>query len=377
MIAKSLYEKINVNQAIPFVIYFFFLLPFVGSYTPAYLFVILYILFNSNNLKFKWIDVFLTMALFIWLILKLGQTEIGAAITLFKYYFGFFLFYLFFSSVKFQFKLNQLLIFLSALIILEALLVNSIIDPSSLKNYPVNDTDSFKTAIMGFYQRPYSFGSNTTISSTLLMVVLYAAYTKWQLKVSKLDKKVLFLTIVALIMLGSGTGYAIFLLFIIYLVNPFKNALYSFLSVTIILVFYYLIFILNVGQYDGLEKLSTKYLEFLYELKSVQIDIAFRELRRSTNSFLIGVKFKDAGELIIWNDFSWRDLFYCTGYFGFFFIWITLILKTNKYNFVVILILGLGAFHYGAIFTLPGQILLGYFLSKNYRLSLMSNSLRT
>ena len=138
-------------------------------------------------------------------------------------------------------------------------------------------------------------------------------------------------------------------------------------SLMTILIIYYLIFIVDIGSLDGLDKISAFYLEFLYDFKDVQVQDVMYTLKSAPNQFYIGRAFDDAKQLIIWSDFAWLNLFECTGYIGLYVTIFIFILKTNRYNYIPILVFLIGAIHYGAIYSLPGQLLAGYFLSTKFK----------
>jgi hypothetical protein len=164
-------------------------------------------------------------------------------------------------------------------------------------------------------------------------------------------------------MLGSGTGYMLFLLFIVFKIGPFRNSLNATISSLVIFIIYYLIFIIDIGSLEALNKISLTYLEYLYDFKIWQVDRDISDLLLNDDQLYIGKMFDDASHLIIWSDFAWENLFYCTGLIGLGITVLILIFKMNKYNWVPILVFVIGAIHYGAMYSLPGQLLLGYFLS--------------
>lgn len=360
------YLKIDFHSVF---LYSLFLLPLIGSGVPAYIIAIIFIGYRITTLKFKLQDVFFLIAILVWFVFKCQQSDIYATTILLRYYFGFYIFYLFFNNVDKDIDLNQLLLIFCIVVLAEAVLVNTIINPEWLPNYPKSDMGElvFETKILGFYQRPYSIGTNSTITSTLIMVLLFNNYSTDKRLTSNGSKGTLILAIITVIILGSGTGYMLFLLFLIYKIGPFRNSLYAMISCLVIFILYYLIFIADVGSIGGLEKISSTYLDFLYDFKIEQIDAVKRDLLTNYNQLYIGKKFDEASQLIIWSDFAWNDLFLCAGFIGLGITSLIFLFKTNKYNWIPVLIFVVGAIHYGAMYSLPGQLLLGYFFSSQFR----------
>ena len=93
-----------------------------------------------------------------------------------KYYFGFVIFYIFFRSNIYRknIKLDQLLLIISLLTIFEAILINTVLPAQFLPTYPkswIIDEIS-KSSITLSYYRPYSVGSNASITSSFILVLL-------------------------------------------------------------------------------------------------------------------------------------------------------------------------------------------------------------
>ncbi|MGB5144048.1 MAG: hypothetical protein WBO22_11265 [Shewanella indica] len=87
-----------------------------------------------------------------------------------RFYFGFLVFYVVFKYSTFRFSDAHFRI-LCVLITLEAVLINTIIDPQIMPNFP--DASAYSHFNPVGYQRPYSFSGNASVTS-LLMVVLFS-----------------------------------------------------------------------------------------------------------------------------------------------------------------------------------------------------------
>lgn len=350
-------------------LYSLFLLPLTGTGIPAYIVALIYLFIKINVIKFKIQDLILLGIILTWFVYKSQQTDLFASLVLLRYYFGFYIFYIFFNNINIQFKIDKLLTIICIIVIAEAILINTIISPEWLPNYPKGGSGEllFETKILGFYQRPYSIGTNSTITSTLIMVLMFYIFaTSKNIKYEN-SNLLYWLGIFTVIILASGTGYMLLLLFYIIKVGPFKNLVSAIISFTILMIVYVLIFVVDIGSFNGLEKISATYLEFLYNLKIFQIERVIADLYSVDFQIIIGKAFESSRELIIWSDFAWCDLFLCTGYIGIGVTILIYLLKTNKYNFIPILIFSIGAIHYGACYSLPGQLLLGYFFSTKFK----------
>ncbi|WP_264531335.1 hypothetical protein [Flavobacterium sp. N502540] len=369
-----IFTKQNLNE---YFLYSLFLLPLLGTSVPAYILAIGYLLFKITSFKFKIQDLFFLAIIVLWFSLKTQQSDLKACTVLFRYYFGFYVFYLFFNNIKTSLKLDKLLWLLCFVIILEAFLINTILPVQYLPNYPKDGLGDFlaETKILGFYQRPYSIGTSSTITSTLVMVLIFYVFGFSKDKNIDKSNKLLFLSIFTVIILGSGTGYALLLMFLVYKIGPFKNKISAIFSLSAIFLIYYIIFILDIGSLDGLDKISAFYLEFLYDFKATQIEEVISVLKSAPNQFYIGRIFEDAKDLVIWSDFAWLNLFECTGYIGLYVTIFIFIFKTNRYNYIPILVFLIGAIHYGAIYSLPGQLLAGYFMSTKFKNNEMLKSI--
>lgn len=360
------FTKQDLNE---YSLYSLFLLPLIGTSVPAYIIAIIYLLYRFGNFKFKIQDLFFLGVIALWFFVKIQQSEFTACTILFRYYFGFYIFYLFFNNINLPLKLDKLLWVICGAVVIEAFLINTIIPIQLLPNYPKNELGDFlaETKILGFYQRPYSIGTSSTITSTLIMVLIFYVFGFSKDKNIDKSRELLLFSVFSVIILGSGTGYMLLLLFCVYKIGPFKNKISAIVSFGLVLLIYYLIFIADIGSFEGLDKISAFYLEFLYDFKAVQIEDVMDVLKSMPNQLIIGRTFDNAKDLIIWSDFAWLNLFECTGYVGLLVTIFIFAFKTNYYNYIPVLVFLIGAIHYGAIYSLPGQLLIGYFISTKFR----------
>ena len=328
----------------------FKLLPLVGFFgaffSPlglvGYLFAIKFF-----KVKFGLFDAL--FLLYIITILFCNFLLVGAFLSLstFRFYFGFYVFYIFFKSGV-DLPIKKIIYFLLLFIPLEALLINSVISPHIMPNFPA--PEAFSHFSSGGYQRPYSFGGNASVSSSILVIMLSV------LSVSRAVK----LGVVGCIMLfSSGSGYLS--LIFMYLLKYAKYVV-IFSLFLIFLLINYRISIINYVDSFGI-KLNSRYIIFLIDFKINQTLSMFDDF--SLLDILFG-KLKVLGDGY-GGDFGW--LYFVLGY-GIisFFTLITFVLsKATKSTLIPLLIALLATFHYPVIFFLPGQIVLGYLMAGKYK----------
>lgn len=72
-------------------------------------------------------------------------------------------------------KIEKIIILLYSFTLSEALLINTLIQPYDLPNYPSFEDGKTEWVSEGLFQRPYSFGASASVGSSLL-VALIAMY---------------------------------------------------------------------------------------------------------------------------------------------------------------------------------------------------------
>jgi len=343
--------------------YFLFFLPLFGMGFPAYLWALLFIVLKFKSLKFTRFDFFFLILILTFFFIKLGETEIVANLTLFRYYFGFYVFYLYFKCRHVELDFEKLLLFIFIVICLEALLINTVIDPTVLPNYPPTaEEDVINKTFMNFYKRPYSIGNNASITGTLIIAILFYAYsTGVGLNQTKLNT-IFYLSFLSILLLASGTGLMLLILFLIYRLKPFKNIVNSAMSVLLVALLYYVIFKTEITNFDDFDKISSIYFDFLIEFKSQQIEDVLAKMHHGYQ-YLIGIEFENKTEIVTWSDFAWNNLFECFGIIGVLLTLAFLFVKANKYSYLPVCLFVIGAFHYAGMYALPGQLFLGYILA--------------
>lgn len=271
-----------------------------------------------------------------------------------RFYFGFLVFYVVFKYSTFRFSDAHFMI-LCALIIIEAVLINTIIDPRIMPNFP--DASAYSHFNPGGYQRPYSFSGNASVTS-LLMIVLFSLLRFRIVNLIALS--------FCIALLSSGVGilaYLILLLSILLSLFPVLSSL-----VLIFLSLLFVIFLCFYGEFDSSDfgflssKVSNDYILYLIDFKIDQIKDIYSGF--TSLDFFMG-NIDNYQRVGIGGDFGWVYFISGFGFLGFFFIFSFLLCKLNKNNYLQLIMMAVFTLHYPAMFFLPGQVVLGYVL--NYK----------
>jgi len=344
-----------------------FLFPYIGGYLTFPLYFVFFI-FLIKNIHLTYFDILFGLLVITFFFLKLIDIPLITCIQIFRVYFGFFFFYLVFKSIDplFSINFNYVCIIISTAILAEALLINTVISPSDLNVFPNFATSTGKTAYFGFYQRPYSIGSNASVTSILLLISL--SYATAHQNYFPLSKFTQYLSTTAIVSMLSGVGF--FGLFL-YFFSQWKK-IYRLLFVTSIVIFYAMPFFSFSFFGEGIQKIisvfftkiSTDYIQFLWADKKSQVENLLTTAMQSQNptwEILFGNASLVNGAY--GGDFGWLDQAYTLGITG---VLLTLIFTLSKINKKTLFPLGiflLSAFHYSALISVIGQILFGYSLS--------------
>jgi hypothetical protein len=164
-----------------------------------------------------------------------------------------------------------------------------------------------------------------------------------------------------LLLLGSGTGFILFLVFI-YL----KYKLYRGIQFLMGLIFIVLIslFILSKEINDGglLMRLSSDYFNLLINLKYQQFLDVYEKISKSLFTNFFGLNYEHDSVVRVLSDFGWVDFLECFGIIGIPSFLLFLLLN-KKILILPIIIMLLGYFHYPMVGSIPGQIILGSLLA--------------
>jgi hypothetical protein len=290
--------------------------------------------------------------------------QVGLVVTevLFRNYFGWIIVYYFYKATAVKIKIERLLLLFCISVIVEAVLINAVIPPSYLPNYSTGfEKSSHNTAFMGFYRRPMSIG-NASMSSTIVSLMLFYLESlrkkgkiliTWMLEIFAL---------IAVILFASGTGFFIYFIYIFYKLHIFSKKRNIVLFVLFIGIIIFLLNYAAVNSNSIISRISYKYLEFLWDFKIKQIEDVLEELKKS--SIVVGGIFA-SDNIRTWSDFALLDLFHSLGIYGLVILFVFSIIKMNDVNFVAVFAGILGMIHYGAIISMPGQLIFAYSLILN------------
>ena len=302
------------------------------------------IAFIGIKYVFKINELLIVIFLLSYLIISLFFSDLVSVIVSFRYHFGFLIFYFYFRSFNSNINFKHFFIFILLLTIIEMFLINTIIDPRLMPNYPEYDyINNFSTHFNFDWQRVYGFAANSSILSTHLIVI----FSIINLKLFILP---LFFTI---LLIGSGTGLVAF---VIYLLTYLKQNILKYLFIIFpLLIIFSLLFYYSNDFFFIFNKIFS--LNF-YTL----IDTKIFFLKNFFSTDLEYIFFGNINENI-GGDFAWASMLTSHGLLSFIIINIFMLSKCNKENIFPILLLILTSFHYYTIFSLPGQILTGYILA--------------
>lgn len=302
-----------------------------------------------------------------------GEIPIDA-LEQFKYYFGFLVFLMLFSSVKLRLNndLYFLFVVLSLSIIAEYFIINYNLLPMK---YWVNVTnvDGELLHIQTFgAMRPYGIGKNATITATIVIVLFVHLMFETQnryFQSSYLKKAFLIaLYFYVIFVLQSGLGYFISLIVIYWLIP--EDSKYKILKIYATLLFFlavfYIFYYIQQVIGDEFARFSISYVLYLIDYKTEQILVGLLPENFSFINFAFGA----LGQRSFTNDTGWIPFFYAVGVMGLFLYVYIVMVNINKYNAKSLMLLILAAWHYPAIFSIPGQILFAYLLTRQCEVSI-------
>ena len=305
------------------------------------------VIFRLRNIKLSYIDcLFFLYLFFIFVYNIMSGVELFNLLYTFRFYFGFVIFYLYFKSDN-NFDFSKVFIIFLFFIPIEALLINTIISPKVMPNFP--SEEAFSHFSLTGYQRPYSFAGNASISSCIVIAIAAFLFPKNR----KYNALLIFITAV----FSSGTGWLAYFLFRVW--NRIKILFFIFSIFSILSVLYYNELINLMGMLSS--KISAEYITLILEYKLLQF-----------SSLLNDFTYFDmiAGNLVKLNynyggDFGWLYFSLVFGFLSFIIMSIYIFSKINRHTIIPVTILFVFTFHYPVIFFIPGQIFLGFLLSQH------------
>lgn len=344
---------------------------YLGIYYLAYILFLPYIFIALNNFvkknSFKFSSVivftFTSIIIIISVIYNIYTKDVLAAFLTIKYFYGFSFFLIVFSVVDIEnIEFDKILSYVIFATLIEAILINSLLTPDSLLNYPKSLDGEFlhPGKFWGLYFRPYGIGFNPSVTSSIIFII-YAFLDSFQFHRKKIIH--FYLTLLCLLVLMSGTGIFLFLSYNLF--KLFNKKLYFFVAGFLLFFTYYLTFNYFIPDIDQSNiKIAPFYVDYLIDFKIDQIENAFLGF---SNIFeiLLGKTWDSNNPMPLGGDFGLLNIFEYMGILPFISIVFILILYCDKKSKSIFSILFLGAIHYTAIFTLPGQIFFSLLLSIN------------
>lgn len=226
----------------------------------------------------------------------------------------------------------------------EAVLINTVVDPSTLPNFPADRASASSHFATGGYQRPYSFGGNATVTATVLIAMALLLPPSLSLRA---------LVVITVIVIGSATGILL-LSVLVWRTLPIGRARIAALVATGAAVASYLVLI--PADLFGRSKISVDYLTAVYADKAATLAV----YRPDAPTFLFGT-FRSGTEY--GGDFALHSLLLSFGLVGLFaFAYLVARSAQRRVAFPLAVLL-LGAIHYGGPFSLPGQVIFGLVLA--------------
>ena len=208
---------------------------------------------------------------FFLLISVVKGANISHSILVWRFYFGFIIYLPFFASFRNHTLFTKITYFLIFSLFIETVLINTIIDPRMMPNFP---TANSHFAVDGNYQRPMSIGGIASFSSVIFVILIYEF-----LDLKK--KSTLFIMLMSVAIFSSGNGFIAFLMY------QLKNlSLKIFMGTAALIILGITLFVNLDIEYTGLQKLSGQYINFLLEYKKGQIIEVLSDF--SNIEFLIG-----------------------------------------------------------------------------------------
>lgn len=328
-------------------------MPYLGTGGPAYLVAIVFIfLFSKGKTKYSKTAICFILFVFFIYTLKFYDSDYLVLTRYFQVYFGFYIFYLMFIGLKGDVDKEYVAKMMALFVIVEAILINTVVPPQLLGNFPSFDgviPDDHLTNYFGFYHRPYGFGANSSMTSTML-VVMYSISERARVKV---------LLAFAIILSASITGYGLFLI-ALFLTSKRKVLITILLGVCLVL----LQLVMQDIDVHFAYRVSP---QFVFMMLEYALEQNIVHLRPDEYSLLIGTNYLIDGVPVFLTDNGMAPFYYTNGillcivYLG------TAFWPGTTKNKVPFIIFFIGVIHYPAIFTMPGQVLFALLLSNKLK----------
>ncbi len=345
-------------------LYVSFFLAYIRGFLTFPLFALM-ILPIRQGIRIQRSDVIASAVIAIYFAARLPTIDWVADLQVLRVYFGFFFFYLFFkiSTDSTDINFNTLVFLLAAAIGLEALLINTVVSPSDLTVFPNFKTATARTTIFGFYQRPHGIGSNASVTSGVLVIMLILAHL--QSNLFRFRRLTGIAAVVGVALLSSGAGLVFLVAALLYFMNrPSRLAFFGILTVAYLATFF--VFghdpFLN---YPFLEKISPANLSYLLSLKGAEVGSLYEALSQDPRQWLTGLSHSlQKAHGAYGGDFGFVDQLAALGLGGTALYFAIVVPKVNRRNLFPVALMIFASVHYAMMISVPGQILFGYCLAK-------------
>ncbi len=382
---KHLTNNLLNIKFVSFLIFTIFYTSVFSAYLNTSLISIFFILISIitfyDHIKFTSIELISLLLIFFYsFIVLIFADNIIVALQNIRFWLGIVFYIIFFKLFNLKNLFNIYLfriLFIS--IISEAILINVILDPHLI--YSSVGSENYK--FFDVYYRPMGFAGNASLSVSAF-ITLFIMLEKIRERINFFDW---FLLILGIILFFSGTGFIIFLVYLILRLNiNFRSliiiiskinrrGLHQFLVVSLTICFFiYLSTEVNINEY---QKLSSKYFIHILNLKINEITYQINFLYESSlHVMLLGNQIESVSPATTGH--NGLSIFLGTmGILGFIFYVILLfsfLKKENKKLFSVgIFILLLSSMHYPSAMTSVGQLILAGMLMVNIKGELVKN----
>jgi hypothetical protein len=337
---------------------YYYLIPFRSLFSVLYIWAVGRYFLSKPSISV--IDFVLVTFLIIKLYLESLNVGIIAALLYLRLYWGFFFFYLYFKKKTFDF-FNIACVF-AFFTCLEFVLIHTV--PQYvvlLPNYSQPEVISEYIQASGLFAGAYGFGGNRTVTGTILL----ASYVYYQRRDSKQKYLLLFGSIFAV------SGVALGLLFLVLLAQSSNLAKVTMNKIMLggFGAVFFLWFV--SGDNPIFYRFSLKYLfEFIYQYKIDQIKEALDIIGNWGWKMFFGHHSFSSENVAVdgyglhFGDFSMLEFFVQYGLLGLALLFILVASKQTLRTRTALFVLLAGTFHYHIIFSLPGQIFLGYLLAQ-------------
>lgn len=300
----------------------------------------------------RWI--FLLLALLV-VYHAVADEHLTSLLLLLRLNFGFLVFYYFFRSIERLPRLGSLATILSLATIIEYLLIR--VHPHLIEILPNYMDGTFVPANAGtLLAGVHGFGGNRTVTSvSLLALFVY-------LEEAERKRRFRYLPLIASALCFSGTAATLTVAYFAWRYRKYWP---------LVLISIAAVFVLTSAGDTQWDKFTTDYLLWMYDHKSAQIVEAVGFLNVKVTWLIFGAgdsSFRAFSKEIVgyggsYGDFALLGLFSGFGILGLLLVTVVFFASANRYTWPPLLVLLVGTLHYHVVFSMFGQVLLGYFLA--------------